>query len=374
MQEKEKPAAWKEKSKMQESYLDKEIETVYSYSSKKPLSMIILAGGSSSRMGTDKADMLYYGKTFLEIQIEKGKQLGIRDILVSGYRGSRCGERVVMDRISGKGPLGGLEACLRQAANERCLVLSVDVPLVTAEEIEGLIEYSRRNPKAVTILQHEEKQEPLIGVYNVGLADAMAQTLEQGGGSVFAFLRRQGYGVYFSRGEETQFSNINDMADYRRMTEEKKKGKTGKVLRIKINPRKGGTPVHVDRCPVVQGSGMEGDWHTGQEDRAVCLCRKEILDWMDLQEVRGICFDKRKENFLLEGFDDGQLLPGVRLEGSEAVLEISGISKFCFGEECPLVREKIPCRLREEYQMARIVRTGTIRTGEELKLTQKDSA
>lgn len=50
------------------------------------MSMILLAGGLSSRMGSDKADLCWNGKTFLEHQIEKGKRLGITDIVVSGYR------------------------------------------------------------------------------------------------------------------------------------------------------------------------------------------------------------------------------------------------------------------------------------------------
>ena len=36
-------------------------------------SMIVLAGGKSSRMGTDKADLTIGDKTFLQIQIEKGR-------------------------------------------------------------------------------------------------------------------------------------------------------------------------------------------------------------------------------------------------------------------------------------------------------------
>lgn len=42
---------------------------------KKEISMIILAGGASSRMGQDKSDLTIDGKTFLEMQIEKGKSL-----------------------------------------------------------------------------------------------------------------------------------------------------------------------------------------------------------------------------------------------------------------------------------------------------------
>ena len=42
---------------------------------KKEISMIILAGGASSRMGRDKSDLTIDGKTFLEMQIEKGEKL-----------------------------------------------------------------------------------------------------------------------------------------------------------------------------------------------------------------------------------------------------------------------------------------------------------
>ena len=41
---------------------------------KKEISMIILAGGASSRMGRDKSDLTIDGKTFLEMQIEKGEK------------------------------------------------------------------------------------------------------------------------------------------------------------------------------------------------------------------------------------------------------------------------------------------------------------
>lgn len=178
------------------------------------LSMVVLAGGKSSRMGHDKSDLRLGNHTFLEFQIEKGRQLGIKDILVSGYRGDVCSASVVRDRMADRGPLGGLEACFRQAEGDRVLVLSVDVPMVPISELEGLIEKSREGRKAATILQHGEKQEPLIGVYRKDLADAMLEELSFRKGSVFAFLRKVGYDVYESCGSDRYFLNINSPADY----------------------------------------------------------------------------------------------------------------------------------------------------------------
>lgn len=178
------------------------------------LSMVVLAGGRSSRMGTDKSDLRYKEQTFLKIQIQKGQKLGIDDILISGYRGGDCGGRIVPDRFVEKGPLGGLEACLRQAIHPRCLVLSVDTPLVSVPALQGLIREDRKGHAPATILQHGEEQEPLIGIYRTDLADAMAEALENGRGSVFTFLKKIGYRVYRSPGADRQFRNINERADY----------------------------------------------------------------------------------------------------------------------------------------------------------------
>lgn len=178
------------------------------------LSMVVLAGGLSSRMGRDKADLNYRGRTFLENQIEKGKRLGISDILVSGYRGTRCSLPVIPDRYEKKGPLGGLEACFRQAKGSRCLVISVDAPLVPAEELQKLILKAMESDSRAVILQHGEKQEPLIGVYDTSFADVMEKEIKEGKGAVFAVLRKAGYETYISGAAEEYFSNINDREEY----------------------------------------------------------------------------------------------------------------------------------------------------------------
>ncbi len=131
------------------------------------VSAAVLAGGFSKRMGANKAELKLGEQTLLEIQIQKFRQLGISDIMVSGYEKPIEGTRPVPDIYEGKGPLGGVHACLKAAAKPACLILSVDTPLVPVEILSELIE-AHEGP--ATVLSHGEQIEPLIAVYDSALA------------------------------------------------------------------------------------------------------------------------------------------------------------------------------------------------------------
>lgn len=182
-------------------------------------SMIVLAGGKSSRMGTDKADLCIGDKSFLELQIEKGRKLGIQDIQVSGYRGNRCPIPVTPDRLPEKGPLGGLESCLRRAKQEKCLVLGVDIPLIPVTELERLLSAGEKSEASVTILKHGDREQPLIAVYRRDLADAILEEIMQGKGSVFGFINKIGYAVYESKAPAQYMTNVNSPEIYKQIKE-----------------------------------------------------------------------------------------------------------------------------------------------------------
>ena len=55
------------------------------YMGENKLAMIVLAGGASSRMGKEKSDLKLDGKPFLEIQIQKGRDLGVGRIYAVSY-------------------------------------------------------------------------------------------------------------------------------------------------------------------------------------------------------------------------------------------------------------------------------------------------
>lgn len=148
----------------------------------RAFSGIILAGGMSRRMGRCKAELPLLGRSLLQWQAEKLRHLGIRDILISGEsRLSLPGARTVPDILPGRGPLGGLHACLREAKNPQCLVLSVDAPLVP---VNALSQLCRSYREGAVVLRHGERVEPLIGVYSSGLSEKISPLIRDGGAPV----------------------------------------------------------------------------------------------------------------------------------------------------------------------------------------------
>ena len=153
---------------------------------------IVLAGGFSRRMGTDKAELTLGGLTLLELQIRKLRQIGIADIMISGYGKPMEGTRAIEDIYPHKGPMSGIHACLKAAKSEACLVVSVDVPLFPAEWLEKLVQ---AHDGPVTMLSHGDELEPLLAVYATSLA-SMAEELILSG--VLQFKRKSGPPVYSS--------------------------------------------------------------------------------------------------------------------------------------------------------------------------------
>lgn len=179
------------------------------------ISMIILAGGKSSRMGRNKADLLYRGRSFLEVQAAKARSLNIADVVISGYTGHQVVEYPVLpDLEAERGPLGGIVTCLQAAKEEWALVLSVDAPLVPVEELEKLIRFALSGQYRAAIAQCGNWQYPLVGMYHRSLIPEMQDELQHRKGSAFSVLRHAGYGIYESSSDPILFANVNDPAIY----------------------------------------------------------------------------------------------------------------------------------------------------------------
>lgn len=186
-------------------------------------SAIILSGGKSSRMGTDKCDLLFCGVTLLNLQIDKMKEVGINDIIASGYRGKNSKAKVIEDDIM-KGPLSGILKGLNVIKNDRAFVISVDVPLVKVESIKRIIDYSYEKNLDMTLMRHNGNREPIIGVYKKSLISKIENILAGDKYSVMKLADMCEYEFIDMNDEDKYFLNVNYKDDYDKLLKVKLEG------------------------------------------------------------------------------------------------------------------------------------------------------
>jgi molybdenum cofactor guanylyltransferase len=100
---------------------------------------IVLAGGQSSRMGTDKANLSIYNKTLLEHTISLLISYGIKLVCISGRQ---YGNEWVLDALPDRGPLGGIYSVLKTKKYKKyelALIVPIDMPLLNCKIIDQLI-------------------------------------------------------------------------------------------------------------------------------------------------------------------------------------------------------------------------------------------
>ncbi len=132
-----------------------------------PFAAVVLCGGGSRRMGTDKAFLPFRGTSLLAHQLETLRSLGPAQLLVSGRAGvdyptdSDCD--IVVDPVPDLGPVAGIHAALRHCRHPHLLVLAVDIPLVSVSLIAGLLD--ARTPTQGAVFYWNDRPEPLVAVY-----------------------------------------------------------------------------------------------------------------------------------------------------------------------------------------------------------------
>jgi len=146
----------------------------------KHITAIILAGGKSSRMGTDKGFVIYKNKAFIQHIIEAITPLVDEIIIVSNnpdydvFRLKRFD-----DIIENAGPLAGVYTGLHYTKTENNLVVSCDVPLINSETLSLLID-EINNESDVVQLESQGKTMPLIATYKKQCATTFYTLLNEG--------------------------------------------------------------------------------------------------------------------------------------------------------------------------------------------------
>lgn len=192
------------------------------------VSAVILAGGASVRMGSNKALLPYRGGVFIEVICRQMKQLFDEVLLVTNspeqYQFIPC--RKVTDIHTGMGALGGLHAGLHHSAHPAIFAVACDMPYLNCELIEKLA--AAITGYDAVIPRTEAGFEPLHALYAKRCLPAMESCLQQGNRKILAFAPQ--VAVRDFSPEEIRrldpgflsFSNINTPQEYFQLREAEK--------------------------------------------------------------------------------------------------------------------------------------------------------
>ncbi|MEN3324248.1 molybdenum cofactor guanylyltransferase [Mariniflexile soesokkakense] len=147
---------------------------------KNDITGIILSGGKSSRMGTDKGFLMYEGKSFVQHSIDALKPLVSNTLIVSNNKAYDVfGLKRIEDVIENAGPLAGIYSGLKQSSTAYNLVLSCDIPLISTIILKKLIHEIDVESEVIQIKSHG-KEMPLIALYNKSCETVFLKLLNEG--------------------------------------------------------------------------------------------------------------------------------------------------------------------------------------------------
>jgi molybdopterin-guanine dinucleotide biosynthesis protein A len=146
---------------------------------------VILVGGRSSRFGSPKAVAHVGGVALIDRARDALLAVPLAPVLVGGEPpNAPTALPWRADVRPGNGPLGGLDAALRWARDERCsgaLVVACDMPFLAPPLLRLLVsEGERGSHTAVAPSITGDRPEPLCAWYSVGLLPLVERRLASG--------------------------------------------------------------------------------------------------------------------------------------------------------------------------------------------------
>ncbi len=180
-----------------------------------PLAAVVLAGGASRRMGRDKATLAHPDSptTMVEhtVEVLRGRCSPVFVIAAPGQALPSLQAEVLRDEIRGVGPLLATGRGLRAAAAaglDRAFVSAVDMPYLSVEVIEALVDYDGVD----IVLPWDGRDHYLAGIYRTDLAGRIEALVSAGERSMRALadtVLTQRVVVPFNR----ELANVNSPDD-----------------------------------------------------------------------------------------------------------------------------------------------------------------
>lgn len=198
----------------------------------KNFTLAIVAGGKSSRMGTDKAFVSILGKSLIEHIMERTENIGQAEtILITNHLAdyAHLSLRMYEDVMPNKGSLGGIYSAIHHSSHPYTLVLACDMPFINPDLLCYLAVLRNGDWHDVIVPRDEGHPQGLHAVYSKACLEPIHKQLEKNELKVIGFydamrvryVDEPEYKIFDEHG--LTFYNVNtpeDLKEARRIAEE----------------------------------------------------------------------------------------------------------------------------------------------------------
>jgi len=146
----------------------------------------VLAGGRSSRMGSEKALVEFAGEPLVVHALRTLRVAGLTASIAGARSPLECFAPVVADHEPDRGPLGGICAALASTEARWAVFLPVDLPLLPALLVTFLLQETQDEGTSVTLASVDGFAQTFPAVVDRAALPWLRSALESGRGGCFA--------------------------------------------------------------------------------------------------------------------------------------------------------------------------------------------
>ncbi|HLR75029.1 MAG TPA: molybdenum cofactor guanylyltransferase [Virgibacillus sp.] len=165
---------------------------------------IVLSGGKSSRMGTNKSLLRLDGKEVILRIIEELQKCTDDVYIITNDPPTYkfIGRQMFSDRFKNKGPLAGLETALYNIKADAYMLVACDMPFIDHQVYNYLLQQLEGYDAVIPV--YEGRVHPLAGIYKQTVLPSVQQQLEKNE------LRMDGFFEYINVKYVKDFGSISD--------------------------------------------------------------------------------------------------------------------------------------------------------------------
>lgn len=192
------------------------------------IACVLLMGGQSSRMGQDKAYLDYCGVPFWKQITDEMQKCGETYLSVNSTSNiPDTNHSIIIDEYEDIGPMGGIYSSLNSIKESKAFFAPCDIPTITAEFIQALMDQYEENYDGVVVTSKTGKCYPTIGVYSKKIKQQIRMQMEHKDYRLMNLIRSANIKVVSEQElEVTSFGlmNLNTPEEYQAIKKQWKNG------------------------------------------------------------------------------------------------------------------------------------------------------